>query len=365
MSEDSQHAGPPLRSSDSFSRRSLISSVALAGAALAAGIASKAAGQTRVPREDAGRGKIDVHHHFLSDAYVRAIGRERIAAQSSSGTIPLWTPQLSLKLMDQNGIDTAFLSVSAPDVGMGTAAATARLARECNEAQARIREDHPGRFGVFAALPLPDVDATLGEIAYSFDTLKVDGVGMMTNYDGIHIGDPRFWPVFEELNRRNAIVCVHPTMPFNFVGVPNVSASTLEFPFETTRAIISIVVHGTAARFPDTRMIWPHAGGAISALAGRANVLSERHAKWVQKGPDQFLPALRAFYYDVTQSTSAGTFAALSAIASADHLLFGSDVPFVGQPQIDLTLTEMRKLDVKNLDGINRDNAWALLRSRG
>ena len=221
-----------------------------------------------------------------------------------------------------------------------------------------------GLAALFAALPLPDVDATLREIAYSFDTLKVHGVGMMTNYDGVHLGDPRFWPVFDELNRRDAIVCVHPTMPLNFTGVPNVSASTLEFPFETTRAIISMVVHGTAARFPNTRVIWPHAGGAISALAGRANVLSARHPKWVPKGPDQFLPALRGFYYDVTQSTSAGAFAALSTIASPDKLLFGSDVPFAGQPQIEVTLTEMKQPYVKNLDAINQDNAWALLRSR-
>ena len=148
------------------------------------------------------------------------------------------------------------------------------------------------------------------------------------------------------------------------MGVPNVSPSTLEFPFETTRAIVSMVVHGTAARFPDTRMIWPHAGGAIGALAGRANVLSARHPKWVQKGPDQFLPALRSFYYDVTQSTSVGTYAALSAIAAPDKLLFGSDVPFAAQPQIDVTLAEMKKLNIKSLDGINRDNAWALLRNR-
>jgi predicted TIM-barrel fold metal-dependent hydrolase len=154
-------------------------------------------------------------------------------------------------------------------------------------------------------------------------------------------------------------VFVHPTGPFNFTGVPNVSPSTLEFPFETTRAIVSMVVHGTAARFPNTRMIWSRAGGAISALAGRTNVLSARHPKWVQKGPDQFL---RLFYYDVTQSTSVGTYAALSAIATPDKLLFGSDVPFAAQPQIDVTLAEMKVLKISNTDlnAINRDNAVAL-----
>ena len=111
-------------------------------------------------------------------------------------------------------------------------------------------------------------------------------------------------------------------------------------------------------------MIWPHAGGAISALAGRANVLSVRHPKWVQRGPDQFLAALRGFYYDVTQSTSAGAYAALAAIAAPDKLLFGSDVPFAGQPQVDVTLAEMKALDSRNLDAINRDNARALFRSR-
>ena len=265
--------------------------------------------------------------------------------------------------MDRNDIDVAYLSVSAPGVGMDTAAATARLARECNEGQTRIRADHPRRFGVFAALPLPDVDTTLREIAYAFDTLKVDGVGMMTNYDGVHIGDPRFWPVFDELNRRTAIVCVHPTMPFDFTGVPNVSASTLEFPFETTRAIISMLVHGTAARCPDTRMIWPHAGGAISALAGRANVLSVRHPKWLRE-------ALTSFWRPC--AASATTWRNRRAPAPRPRWL-PSPRPtscysarmchFAGQPQVDVALAEMKALDSRNLDAINRDNARALFRS--
>jgi predicted TIM-barrel fold metal-dependent hydrolase len=344
----------------SLSRRALLSRAAMTSAAVATGLSSDAAAQSRTPVTDTGRGRIDVHHHFLSDAYVKAIGRERIAAQSSVGSIPVWTPQVSLELMDQNGIDTAYLSVSSPGVGMDTPGATASLARECNEAQTKVRTDQPRRFGVFAALPLPEIEATLREIEYSYDLLHVAGVGMMTNYAGVHIGDPRLWPVFEELNRRKAIVCVHPTMPFNFMGVPNVSPSTLEFPFETTRALVSMLVHGTAARFPDVRMIWPHAGGAIGALAGRANVLSTRNAKWVQKGPDQLLPALRRFYYDVTQSTSGGAYEALRAIASPDLVLFGSDVPFAGQAQIDVTLREMAKLPGANRDAINRGNARSL-----
>ena len=362
MSRQAKHLPRRDLSSVSVSRRTLLANAVMAGAALVGGIPSRVLGQGSPPQDRRGPRKVDVHHHFLSDPYVKAIGRDRIAAQSSSGNIPTWTPQLSLELMDRNGIDTAYLSVSAPGVGMDTAVATANLARECNEAQTKIKVDFPGRFGVFAALPLPDIDATLREIAHAFDMLKSDGVGMMTNYDGVHIGDPRFWPVFEELNRRSAIVCVHPTMPFNFTGVSNVSTSTLEFPFETTRAIISMLVHGTAGRFPQVRLIWPHAGGAISALAGRANVLSARHPKWIQKGPDQFLPALRGFYYDLTQSANAGAYAALSSIASADKLLFGSDVPFAGQPQIEVTLAEISRLGGTERDAISHENAGTLFR---
>lgn len=347
----------------SLDRRTLLAAAGMTAAAVAVGFGSRAesaAAPAKAPPRV--RGRIDVHHHFLGAGYVKTIGRERIAAQAASGVIPEWTPVVSLQLMDNSGIETAILSVSAPGIGMDTPQATARLARECNDAQARIAADHPGRFGLFAAMPLPDIDATLKEIAYALDTLQADGIGFVTNYGGIHIGDPKFWPVFEELERRKAIAFFHPTAPFGFTGVPFVSPSTLEFPFETTRALVSMLVHGTAARFPNVRMIWSHAGGSISAMAGRINTLSARHPKWEQKGPDRFLAGLHSFYYDVTQSTAQGTYDALSAITSNDHLMFGSDVPFAAQSYIDASLTDLEALKISHSEytALNRGTAAAM-----
>ena len=165
-------------------------------------------------------GLIDVHHHFMSQAYLDAIGVERAASPGSAGHVEPWTTQQSLEFMDKAGIEASIVSVSAPGIDMGTPLATSDLARACNEAQARMVHDHPKRFGSLAILPLPHIELSLGEIEYAFGTLKADGVVMMSNYGGEYIGSPKFWPVFEELNRRKAVAFFHPVAPEGYRGFP-------------------------------------------------------------------------------------------------------------------------------------------------
>jgi predicted TIM-barrel fold metal-dependent hydrolase len=286
---------------------------------------------------------IDVHHHYLSQAYIDAVGVARVASPGSAGKVDPWTAELSLEFMDAAGIDAALLSVTAPGIDMVTWRDTARLARMCNEAQAAMVRDHPRSFGMFAILPLPDIDASLREIEHAFSSLSADGIVFMSNYAGEYIGNPKFWPVFDELNRRKSVVLIHPTLPHNYRGFTGVSLSTMEFPFDTARAIMSMLYYGTPEKFPDVRLIWTHAGGAMPAIAGRTAVLSQRNKDFRLSG-DKLLATMNRFYYDVTQSLSAPTFAALRAIAPFEHILLGSDCPMAREPQIRAALGELEAL---------------------
>jgi predicted TIM-barrel fold metal-dependent hydrolase len=306
--------------------------------------------------------RVDVHHHFMSNVYLDAVGVERVGAQGSAGRADPWTAEQSLAFMDEADIAAALLSVSSPGVEMPTASATIDLARLCNDCQAGIVSNNPKRFGSLAILPLPHIEACLHEIAHSLDDLSADGIVVMSNYAGVYLGDPRFWPVMEELDRRKAVVLVHPNAPRGFVGFPGVSLSTLEFPFDTARSIVSMLYHGTAARFPNIRFIWSHAGGVMPYLLGRTGVLSERNAAFEQRGPESLADAMRRFYYDVTQSTHPATLRSLCAVTGVDHILFGSDCPFAKERQVGIAIGDLARSDLgaTAIQAIERDNSLSL-----
>jgi predicted TIM-barrel fold metal-dependent hydrolase len=263
--------------------------------------------------------------------------------------------------METAGIDAAVLSATAPGITMATAEATVRVARMCNDEQARMVQAHPRRFGFLAILPMPDIDACLREIDRAFGELSADGIVFMSNYGGEYIGSPRFWPVFEELNRRKAVVLVHPTLPLGYRGFPGVSLSTMEFLFDTARAMTSMLYYGTPEKYAGVRMIWTHAGGAMPYIAGRMAVLSRRNKDFALSG-DGLFPALARFYYDVTQSLAAPTFVGLRAVAAPDRLLFGSDCPMAREPQVRAALADLDRLNLSSSerDGLERTNALAL-----
>ena len=304
-------------------------------------------------------GLIDVHHHFMSQSYLDAVGVERAASPGSAGRVEPWTAQQSLEFMDMAGIAVGIISVSAPGIDMGSPPKTAKLARKCNEEQAEMVRNNPRRFGFLAILPLPDINASLREIDHAFGALSADGVVMMSNYGGEYIGSPKFWPVFEELNRRKAVAFFHPVAPEGFRGFPGVSLSTMEFPFDTSRAIMSMLYHGTPEKFPDVKMIFSHAGGAMPYLAGRTAVLSQRNKNFKLSG-EKLMPAMRNFFYDVTQSLSAPTSAALRALVPPEQLLFGSDCPFAKEPQVRAVLGELERLALPAVERAKLERGSAL-----
>ena len=208
--------------------------------------------------------------------------------------------------MDRAGVRTAMTSVAPPGVWFGDNAAARALARESNDYAARIAADHPGRFGVFAALPLPDVEGSLTEIEYAFDVLKADGVGLMTSVNQQWLGDRAFAPVMDELNRRKAVVYVHPTCPHccrNLMA--DVPDHLIEFATDTTRTIASLMLTGTAHRCPDIRFIFAHAGGTMPFITERMTWWADVKKDLVAQMPNGPLHELKRFFYDTGFSANA------------------------------------------------------------
>ena len=293
--------------------------------------------------------RVDFHHHFLPPRHI-----EKILAQRESGRPPDWTPARSLEEMDRNGIATSVSSLVQPGVWFGEIEASRGMARECNEYGARMVADHPGRFGFFAAIPLPDIEGSLREIDYAFGTLKADGIGLMTSFDGKYLGDPAFAPVFDELNRRKAMVFTHPTQPQCCVGlVKGVSVSTIEYATDSTRTIASLLFSGTAARCPDIRFIFSHGGGTVPFLVGRFETLAAEGKE--ARMPNGATPQLRKFYYEIAQANHPGALAALMKLVPVSQVLFGTDYPLrpaseavAGISGYQFSDTERRAIDREN-----------------
>ncbi len=310
--------------------------------------------------------RIDVHAHFLPAGYRAAA----IAAghEHPDGTpgLPRWDVGFALDMMDTLNIRTAMLSISSPGVHFGDDGAARKLAREVNEEAARAAHDHPGRFGLFAALPLPDVDGAIEEATYALDVLGADGVGVETNHHGIYMGDPRFDPLFAELNRRRAVVFMHPTSPTCpccqtlSLGYPR---PMIEFMFETTRAVTNLLLTGTMDRFPDTRLIVPHAGAAMPVLADRIAGLSPFLNLPHPVQPDRFFANLRRLYYDLAGFPLPRLAPVLMEIADPAHVLYGSDWPFTPLPIVTQCARDLEGTPVFD-DALRRrilhDNALGL-----
>jgi aminocarboxymuconate-semialdehyde decarboxylase len=308
---------------------------------------------------DIAPGLIDVHHHILPPVYTHALA-ERLGTQGLFASAE-WSVGQSLESMDRNGIGASITSISSPGFWFGDPGETRRLVRACNELSARLRSDHPARFGMFAHLPLPDVGASLEEIEFAFDTLKADGVALLTHYDSKYPGDELFAPVFEELNRRHAVAFFHPTQPGYGTLPAGFPAPTLEFPFETTRAVASLLYGGTLARSHNIRFIFSHAGGALPYLADRLARMAMK-PELARQVPNGVLPELERLFFDVALSVNKRAFGALLNLVEAGSVLFGSDYPHAGEPTMLATVQGLSKLGLaaEDVAAIRRGNALRL-----
>lgn len=259
--------------------------------------------------------RVDVHHHVVPPQY-------------ADPSLPITVPgtEAQLRSMDGWHIQTAITSLT-PRVVLKNLHRLREVARTCNEFQAQMVRDHPLRFGSFALLPLPDIDGSLEEISYAFDVLGLDGVGLFSSVNDRYLGDPLFDPVFDELNRRKAVVFIHPTHceaseHLQLQAPPFV----VEYVFDTTRAIVNLVFTGTFRRCPNIRFIVAHGGGAVPFLTQRISMLEgHRHAK----GVADVIPTLRSLYYEIASTTAGYALRSLQELVDSTHILWGSDLPFV------------------------------------
>jgi len=308
------------------------------------------------PSRPPGAGRIDVHHHLCPPAYADEVNRIKPVFKALLD----WSPARSVEDMDRGDVGTAIVSMTTPGLWFGDDDAARRLCRACNEYSARMASDYPGRFGFFAALPLPDVEGSLREAEYALDVLKADGVALFTCYQDKYLGDAHFHPLLAELHRRKAVAYTHPTVSDCWINlVPDVSEATIEYGTDTTRTIASLVFSGTASRYRDIRFIFSHAGGTMPFLIGRFLQLERNRAKRGQP-PIAAEAEVRRFFYDTAQSCHPAVLAALRQVADAGRILFGTDFPW-GRANEHATALESCGLSATELQAIGRDNAVRLL----
>jgi predicted TIM-barrel fold metal-dependent hydrolase len=300
--------------------------------------------------------RIDVHHHHTPPPYVAAI-----TARNIPGPVRDWTPEKSLADMDRAGVATALTSITTPAMRFLDDAGARKLARECNDYSARLAADSKGRFGVFAVMPMPYVEGTLQEIAYALDTLKADGIGLLTSYGDKWLGDPAFTPVLEELNRRRAVVYTHPTTA-NCCGnlVPDVPESIIEWGTDTTRTIASLVFSGAAARFHDMKIIFSHGGGTLPFLTERFVRLPMINKGLAARVPNGVEAELKRFYYDTAQAAHPYALASLTRLIPVSQIVFGTDFPYRTASDHVKGLADYG-FGAADLQAIDRDNAVRLM----
>ena len=329
------------------------------------GVLASGAGQIGLRKSDR---MIDVHHHHGTARFAKFMD------QPSDRAFPpnTWRVEEALEDMDAAGVATAVLS-QFPPYHLGSADERRSLARELNEAAARHALDHPGRFGIFTSLPLPSIDDCLAEIAYGFDVLGADGVAMSTSVDGKWLGHPFFEPLYEELNRRKAVVYVHPYTPACCTGlVPEIPEYIIEYGTDTTRTIGSLIWSGTTVKYPDIRFIMSHGGGTMPFLIERflAGTQAEIVPGIVTKGksppfvppqpPGGVLSELRRMYYDTAQCANPIALRALRDVVNPSQILYGSDYFYRTNVETARGLNTSQVFSEPELDGVKQLNALSL-----
>ena len=300
--------------------------------------------------------KIDVHHHIFPEEYVKAL-KEAGVEKSLGIDFPKWTIDTSFKKMKENGIKIAMLSISSPGVYFKgynfPEGFSEKLARLTNKVIAENKDKYPDRFGGFATIPMLNQQAAIDEMNYALDTLKLNGVCLLTNYKGKYLGHPDFDLFFKELNKRQAVVYIHPTDPgdeYDFeLNIPN---SLIEVTFDTTRTVTNMMFNGVLDKYPNIKYILSHGGGTIPYIAWRlaaidtgqkgkrTPVLKTLYDFLINREPTKGLKHLKKMYYDTANVSGESAVRALQSFAGADNVVFGTD----------LCISKLATIITKNLE---------------
>jgi len=316
------------------------------------------------PIRNPGPDLIDTHHHYYAPPYQQAwLSWEDARKLPHHPAQAAWSRDKSLEEMDKSGVRTAMLSLpSTPGVWFDAGAAAAdRMARACNDFGAEMVRDYPGRFGLFATLPMLDTDSTLKEIEYALEVLKADGICLQTNYGDKWPGDPLYRPIFEELNRRRAVVYFHPLVAACCAGL-SVGAfpAVIEVPHDTTRAVVSLLLSGAFARYRSISWLFSHAGGTVPMLAGRIEYFCRMRKDAEQFAPEGIQSEFKRLHYDTANALHPASMAALMKLVPDSQITFGTDYPYV---PIEAQARELHKLALgaPQLRAIGSGNAMRLI----
>jgi predicted TIM-barrel fold metal-dependent hydrolase len=271
---------------------------------------------------------IDTHHHLLPDFFFDATNEKESPV---GGLKPqIWTPDRSLEFMDEAGIDVAILSISTPGIQLSDRHAGQDLARKCNEFAATLITKHPSRFGAFAGVSMANIDDAIDEVKYALDVLKLDGVVLFTNSNGIYLGDSSVRPLFDELQRRKTVVYIHPNAsPDPVAHKLGLTDNLIDFPGDTTRAIAQLHYGGIFSATPNVKYIFSHAGGTAPYLAGRFAIVDEMNIMGDNSKRGTASEMFRRLYWDTALAWSDPVLHTLSEIAGSDRILFGTDFPYL------------------------------------
>jgi 6-methylsalicylate decarboxylase len=352
-----------------FSRRALLKFGAAAGAGMMLGMSDSVKSQTATSGATVPTSRkvdrIDIHAHFVPAFYREALVEAGLSTPDGIRAMPGWDVQSMLRVMDRLGVATAMLSISSPGVHWGDDAKARALSRRVNEEGRRLVDTYRGRFGFFASLPLPDVDGAIAEASYAFDVLHADGVVFETNQHGMYLGDPKLEPLYTELNRRKAVMFVHPTSPACSCSDrlhQHYPQPMLEFMFETTRSIADMVLAGALERAPDLKVIVPHAGAALPVLLERIELLLPLLGQEGKPMPSM-RDAMRRLHFDVAGAPVPQLLDSLLQVADPKRIHYGSDYPFTPAAACEALLKKIETtslLDGRTREGIVRTNAHAL-----
>lgn len=307
----------------------------------AAGVAASAGASFAQSAKPTHHGVIDTHHHFWAPEYKRlSMDWDDAHHSRHAPTLVSWTPEVTLAEMDRGGVKTAVLSLASIRDGfwgLDPQAAT-KMVRICQEYAAKLMSDHPGRFGLLAPLNMLDVDLCLKEAEYALDQLHADGIGVQSSYNGRYPGDPFYKPLWEELNRRKAVVYFHGPVPGCCGGLkvgPGVNPAVEEVTFDMTRAAVSLLANGCLARYRDIKWFFSYGGGTVPMLASRINAFFKNAKDVHEIAPNGVFAELARLHYDTVNVTDAPSWAALTKLVKPTQIVYGTDFPYFANDQLD------------------------------
>ena len=284
------------------------------------------------------QGVTDVHSHIITPEFLSALeGEGRLLDEGFP--LPLYDGEAHLRWMDEAGVQTSVLTLAAPQP------TSAKVVRSTNEAAARLKTEHPGRFLFCATLPLPDVDAAIREAVYTLDTLKADGIKLATNVQGQYLGAPELDTLFSVLNERRAVIILHPHRPepVNRQVMQQTPLAMQEYLAETTRAVSNMISHNVLARYPNVKVVVPHCGAYLPLAIPRMKSLTPVMQKNKMVGKIDYEANLAALYYDLAGAHAPEVIRMLLSITTPDHLLYGSDYPYVAPQVLTQSLGRMKQ----------------------